>query len=697
MSKFRDEDEFDIDGEDTYDFLNDFDIDDVENQFDDLDGEDSFHNLDRDDEDDYGDLDEEDLDDYGSLDDEDDIDDYGSWKYDLDDDYIDHGSEIEEEQNYSDYGDDDDWISHENRRKSGRITERKSDSNQKSESDSPSSEDDIDHERSIRRHESMKKRRKRRKRQRQMVLAALLILVCLIFVGILKLAGVIGVKTEATLKADKVKVLQNSQDAVDLTATLTSKDEKKAKKVWLDKTKNYSVADFMNELKKGEHYKISTDAKNDTEGKYTIKIKLNSDIQKKLQKEWKHKIRLTVEDGTYYVQNATGTWDGNKFKKYDGSYVVSDFVVSKGKTYYFDADGNKVTGKQTINNAIYFFNKNGVMQTGWKKTDDATYYLGENGAAVTGWQTIKKSEYYFDENGVMATGELQVGLVTCKFAKNGKLKSKGEATVDPSKPMVALTFDDGPGERTGELLEQLEKYNAHATFFMQGKNISGKEDFVKKMKEIGCELGNHSYDHPQLTKLSSDKISNQIGSTNELIKNAAGSSATVMRPPYGAINDTVRASVGLPMILWSIDTLDWKTRNAQSSIDTVMNNVQDGDIILMHDIHTESVDAALVLIPQLEKAGYQLVTVSEMAKAKGVALQNGEKYVDFWAKDVEKYKSSGSALTDTSNSTTTDTKSDSTASTDSSKKDDSSSSKNSSSKKDTSSSSSKDSSSKKSN
>lgn len=135
------------------------------------------------------------------------------------------------------------------------------------------------------------------------------------------------------------------------------------------------------------------------------------------------------------------------------------------------------------------------------------------------------------------------------------------------------------------------------------------------------------------------------------------------------------------MILWSIDTLDWKTRNAQSSIDTVMNDVQDGDVILMHDIHTESIDAALVLIPKLEEAGYQLVTVSEMAKAKGVALQNGEKYVDFWAKDVEKYKSSGSALTDTSSSSTSDAKSEATSDADSSKKSDSTSSKNSSSSK----------------
>ena len=116
--------------------------------------------------------------------------------------------------------------------------------------------------------------------------------------------------------------------------------------------------------------------------------------------------------------------------------------------------------------------------------------------------------------------------------------------------MVALTFDDGPGERTGELLAQLEKYNAHATFFDAGKEYSRKRRFVKKMKETGCELGNHSYDHPQLTKLSADKIANQIGTTNDLIQQAAGSTATVMRPPYGAINDTVRSSVGLPMTLW---------------------------------------------------------------------------------------------------------------------------------------------------
>ena len=649
MSKFREENEFNIDEDESYTFGDDYELDDEDSELDD----DEDYELDED----YN-LDEDyDLDD-----------DYKD--EDLDDDYIDYGTEAEDSESYSDYDDDDDWVSHENGRTHGNHSKKKKKADILKGYDSRSES-----------HESLKNRRKRKKRNQILILAACLVLACLVLTGILKLAGVIGVKTEVTLKADKIEIQQNSQDPVNLTATATSEDEKKAAKVWLDKKKGYSVADFINELRAGKNYEISTDAKTDTEGKYKITIKMNSDIQKKLENEWKHKVRLTVENGTFVVTNPTGTWDGDKFKKYDGTYVMNDFVVSKGKTYYFDADGNKVTGKQTVNNATYFFNKDGVMQTGWKKTDDGTYYLGDNGAAVIGWQTIEDDDYYFDNSGIMATGEVQVGLVKCTFSKKGKLKSKGDVNIDASKPMVALTFDDGPGERTGELLDQLEKYNAHATFFMQGKNIPGKEDFVKKMKEIGCELGNHSYDHPQLTKLSADKIANQIGTTNNLIQQAAGSTATVMRPPYGAINDTVRSSVGLPMILWSIDTLDWKTRNAQSSIDTVMNDVQDGDVILMHDIHTESIDAALVLIPKLEEAGYQLVTVSEMAKAKGVALQNGEKYVDFWAKDVEKYKSSGSALTDTSSSSSTDTKSEVTSDADSSKKSDSTSSKDSSSSK----------------
>lgn len=157
------------------------------------------------------------------------------------------------------------------------------------------------------RHETLKNHRKRKKRNQILILAACLVLACLVLTGILKFAGVIGVKTEVTLKADKIEIQQNSQDRKSYSYG-NIRGREKAAKVWLDKKKGYSVADFINELRAGKNYEISTDAKTDTEGKYKITIKMNSDIQKKLENEWKHKVRLTVEGGTFVVTNPTGTW-----------------------------------------------------------------------------------------------------------------------------------------------------------------------------------------------------------------------------------------------------------------------------------------------------------------------------------------------------------------------------------------------------
>lgn len=201
--------------------------------------------------------------------------------------------------------------------------------------------------------------------------------------------------------------------------------------------------------------------------------------------------------------------------------------------------------------------------------------------------------------------------------------------IDPAAPMVALTFDDGPGKRTGELLDALEEHRAHATFFMLGKSMGAYPNEIKRMKKIGCETASHSYDHPNLSKMDETGIRDQVDRTDQKLSEIIGEGASLIRPPYGAISDTMKASVGMPMILWNIDTLDWKTRNAEATVNTVMESVKDGDIILMHDIHTESVDAAVELIPKLIDAGFQLVTVSEMAAAKGIVLENGKSYTDF--------------------------------------------------------------------
>ena len=370
---------------------------------------------------------------------------------------------------------------------------------------------------------------------------------------------------EIDLKADNLSMIQ--EEAVpELSVTVDCEEGKEDMR--LSRKPQYRVSDLIKELKSGQGYTISCDSDGVTEGKYPIELKLSDELKKKITDQWDDRVTIQVTDGELKVKNKTGKWDGDKFKRWDGSYVTSDFVEYKGDTYYFDENGDKVTGK-------------------------------------------KKAGFY-----------------NCVFDEDGKLVSK-ESVIDPDLPMMALTFDDGPGERTAELLAVLEQYDAHATFFMQGIKIPGNEEIVKKMEEIGCELGNHSYNHPQFTELDSAGIQEQIGDTDSLLEAACGKRSTVLRPPYGDINDTVRASVGKPMILWNIDTLDWKTRDTQQTINNVLSMADDGDIVLMHDIHSSTVDAAIQLIPQLIENGYQLVTVSEMAEARGITMENGVAYTDF--------------------------------------------------------------------
>ena len=208
--------------------------------------------------------------------------------------------------------------------------------------------------------------------------------------------------------------------------------------------------------------------------------------------------------------------------------------------------------------------------------------------------------------------------------------------IDPSKPMVALTFDDGPSIYTPGILDALEENQCRATFFEVGNRVEQYEDTVLRIDEMGCEIGNHSYDHANLGNASASKIRKEISSTDAKIKKVIGKKPVLMRPPYGSIGTTLRQNVGKPMIMWSIDTLDWKSRNADKVYQNVMNNVSDGDIILMHDLYSSSREAAKRIIPELKKKGYQLVTVSELAEYKKVKLSAGERYSQIKGKSKAK-------------------------------------------------------------
>ena len=206
------------------------------------------------------------------------------------------------------------------------------------------------------------------------------------------------------------------------------------------------------------------------------------------------------------------------------------------------------------------------------------------------------------------------------------------SSIDPSRPMIALTFDDGPkASVTGRILDSLQANGGRATFFMVGSNVNANAGIIKRMVAQGCEVANHTHDHKYISKLSAEGIISQIGSTNQKIEAICGVSPVLMRPPGGYIDArslSVVGNMGMSAIMWSIDTRDWQHRNAQRTIDTVLSQVRDGDIILMHDIYSTSADAAVVLIPELTARGYQLVTVSELAAYRGGAAP-GHKYSQF--------------------------------------------------------------------
>lgn len=469
------------------------------------------------------------------------------------------------------------------------------------------------------------KRIRKVKRVRMCLRILTLLLICVVPLLFLTTATASRQEASVFLKLKEASILQGEElPKFEIEAELVGNEE-----TILDGESGYTARDLLKDFKSGKGYTVTCDADTALEGEYPIHLQLSDKIRKALEQTWMGLVRIDTLDALLTVKNVLGEWDGSRFKRHDGTYVTNEFVVSKGNTYYLDGEGNKATGWVDSAEGRYYMDEDGVRKTGWVDVEDSRYYLDSDGKMITGWKDIDENTYYFDQEGKMAKGELYIGMAKCSFDKEGVLKSMEDSNVDPSRPMVALTFDDGPGKRTGELLEALAANHAHATFFMQGKNVARYPNEVKRMKEIGCELGSHSYDHPDLSKMDAAGIRDQIDRTNQNLKDAAGQPASLLRPPYGAIGSTLKSIAGMPLILWNIDTLDWKTRDAQSTIDNVMEKVKDGDIILMHDIHTESVDAAMVLIPKLIESGFQLVTVSEMAAARGIGMENGNSYTDF--------------------------------------------------------------------
>ena len=180
---------------------------------------------------------------------------------------------------------------------------------------------------------------------------------------------------------------------------------------------------------------------------------------------------------------------------------------------------------------------------------------------------------------------------------------------------IALTFDDGPGPYTEKLLDILDKYDAKATFFLIGSKVSARANTLRRMQSRGHQLGNHSWSHPELPKLSVDQIAGEIDRTNEAIRQATGVKPSILRPPYGAVNGVVLEQLRLrnmSSILWSVDTRDWADRNSQIVCSRAVAGARPGAVILMHDIHQTSVNAVPCILSSLKQQGYSFVTIQRL-------------------------------------------------------------------------------------
>lgn len=371
-------------------------------------------------------------------------------------------------------------------------------------------------------------------------------------------------------------------------------------------------------------------------------------------------------DGYFVYQNDSESDNFDKIADLSStvcSYEVKELTQASDYKFY-------VTAYKQIKHEIIESEKYNIVEVktlpAKQELDDA--YSVDEGCLVVEWQANPRADGYYveysqnedfedfqhiDIDNAKETEKSIENLTVnedyyvraCSYYKNGDKAVTGEWSepakvkiaervylsnnIDPDKPMIALTFDDGPpySQSSERILDVLEKYNARATFFMVGTNAADHPDNLKRKVKLGCEIGNHTYTHQHYGK---NVTTADVSKASDAIYKACGVRPTAFRSPGGNTTETIRNECkkeGMALYYWSIDTEDWKSRNADKVYSNVMKNVKDGDIILMHEIYGSTADAVEKLVPALIKKGYQLVTCQELIQAKtGKNPQPGQQY-----------------------------------------------------------------------
>lgn len=212
--------------------------------------------------------------------------------------------------------------------------------------------------------------------------------------------------------------------------------------------------------------------------------------------------------------------------------------------------------------------------------------------------------------------------------------------IDSSKKIVAFAFDDGPvsyGTSATRILDTLEKYSMHATFFYVGNQINnGNQTEIQRAYRLGNEIANHTWTHPYLTNMSTYQIQDEVSKTTNKLRSVTGQSSAkyLVRPPYLATNQTVFNAIDTPLITCNLDSQDWNGASKDTIISRILNGVQDGTILLMHETYNTTADAVAYLVPELIRRGYVITSVSELFKMKGKSMNSGQVYSSCPGKNV---------------------------------------------------------------
>ena len=352
-----------------------------------------------------------------------------------------------------------------------------------------------------------------------------------------------------------------------------------------------------------------------------------------------------------YLKDCLAVREGSSSVMLNGDTVQlesNDKVKKEEDGLYFPAESLSEISSGSLKYADGAVTKDGShLDLAVKTIDDTPYVKMSDLASALGKNYCEPADGMAVLTGYVLDGhKMQMDAIV---AQASGLPSLGN--IPKADAYIALTFDDGPtGGSSGltvKLLDALKEHNAHATFFMCGYRIKDFHTHMDRYLGEGHEVGNHTMNHPMKTLKgqSSSFVHEEVDSNTDLIESYVGQKPTVMRPVGGAYDDNVKQCMkesGLPIINWSLDTLDWKNRDADIIYQKIVDNAQDGDIVLMHDLRQCTVDGVSRAMDTLADRGFAFVTVSELAAIKGVTMEPGEVYTDFRDETVAKLKGESS-------------------------------------------------------